>query len=57
MSVLAEMQITRMVGSPAVASGGREGRTVKEGRQKEGGRSLIPALKSCIFSLTLQLGH
>lgn len=53
MSVLAEMQITRMVGSPAVASGGREGRTVKKGRQKEGGRSLIDL---CRLPRQLSLG-
>lgn len=36
MSVLAEMRITRVVGSRAVVSGGREGPTVKEGKRKEG---------------------
>lgn len=35
MSVLAEMQITRTVGSPAVASGDAEGRAMMEGRQSE----------------------
>lgn len=36
MSLLAETRITRVVGSLAVVSGGREGPAVKEGGQKEG---------------------
>lgn len=36
MSVLAEMRITRVVGSRAVVPGGRGGPIMQEGKRKEG---------------------